>query len=230
MRPEREKLYGNMPDQQMLEQAQTIKDLFLININDFEASDDTLNLDFALALQAKIDAAIKHPTDDDVNKQISELAASMKEAWKACSTHFQQAKYFIEKAFPANTARHKVFGYSDYGMMTRYQKKVQPFMELFAEAVNKYKTELLAAGYKQQDIDLIPTLTTNFRNAMRALASAKKNRYEVTQTRTTLMNNVWRDIKTINTASKKIYHDNPARLRQYYMPAPAQHNNSKQKI
>ena len=210
-----------MHDGQMLTNAQAIKDLFAIKLGDFTAFDAALNHDFALAMQAKIDAAIKIPTHKTVNYQISELTVEMKKTWKACSSHFKEAKYFIEKAFPGNAARHRAFGYSDYTPMTRYHNKVEIFMELFRDRVNDYQTELLAAGYSQQDIDNITTLTTNFKNALRALTNAKKTRPETTKTRTSLMNDVWLDIQTINTASKRIYRHNPARAKQFYIaPMP----------
>ena len=215
------KLYSGITDAQMLEETQTILDLFVAYQPEFAVFDASLNAAFAADVQAKIDAGIDFPTDETVLNQITELTDAVNQAWEACKEHFQDAKYFIEKAFPGNTARHKVFGFGDYTEMSRSQSKVMPFMDQFGDTAAEHGTALIAAGYTLAKIEAIPELAAAFNEANREQEMAKKARLELTQTRTQTMNAVWTAIKTINLASKSVYRNNYARLQQFLMPAPA---------
>ena len=215
------KLYSGITDAQMLEETQTILDLFVSYQAEFAVFDASLNAAFAADLQAKIDAGIDFPTDDTVQNEISELTDAVNQAWEACKAHFQDAKYFIEKAFPGNTARHKVFGFGDYTEMSRSQSKVLPFMDQFGDTAAEHGAALIAAGYTLEKIEEIPTLAAAFNEANRAQEMAKKVRLDLTQGRTITMKAVWTGIKTINIASKSVYRNNYARLQQFLMPAPA---------
>lgn len=221
MAEEINKLYNGITDSQMLEETQTILDLFSAEVATFTAFDASLDAAYAATVQDSIDAAIDFPTDDTIQNEITELTDAVTTAWTNCRNHFQDAKYFIEKAFPANTARHKVFGFNDYADMARKQDKVPQFMDQFHDTATKYKTELIAAGYTQPKIDAILALATAFNTANRAQEKAKKDRLESTQNRTITMNAVWSGIKAINIASKSVYRTNYAKLQQFLMPAPA---------
>lgn len=221
MAKELEKLYSGITDAQMAEEAQTMLDLYSEDVADFTAFDASLNADYADDVQDLIDAAIDFPSDETVQNEISELTDAMQGAWDACKTHFQDAKYFIQKAFPGNAARHKVFGFNDYEKMSRTQSEVLPFMDQFSDTAVKYQTELIAAGYTLAKITAIATLSQAYETASRAQEKAKKDRIETTQDRTIAMNAVWTGIKTINMASKSVYRTNYAKLQQYLMPAPA---------
>ena len=221
MADEINKLYAGITDAQMLEEAQVKLDLFGSFRDDFTAFDASLNSTFGDDLQDKITAAQVFKTDETVVDEISELTDKMLDAWNNCKKHFQDAKYFIEKAFPGNKKRHDVFGFDDYERMSRNQTVVVQFMNQFGAAATQYKTELIAAGYSQEKIDAITSLSSDFDKANRAQEMAKKVRGEITQNRTIAMNAVWSGIKTINLASKSVYRNNYARLQMFLMPAPA---------
>lgn len=215
-----DRLYRGIDDPQMLEGAQTMLDLFISDQAEFAAFDASLDAAFATAMQGRIDAGIDQPTDETVQNEITELTDAMNVAWVACQTHFQDAKYFIEKAFPGNTAKHNQFGFDDYRDMTRDQKKVLQFMDQFSDMAVGNGAVLIGAGYSQPRIDQIATLGNAFRTANRAQEKAKKERPEKTQTRLTAYNAVWEHVQKINRASKTLYRTNYAKLQQYLLPAP----------
>ncbi len=221
MATELKKLYAGISDMQMLENLQTILDLYTADMLAFTNYDNYFNDTYRLESQTAIDNARAIPTDETTLNVITELTKTVKKAWDNCTNHFQSAKYFIEKAFPDNKARQNVFGFSDYGYMAREQYFVLPFMEQFGEAAIQYQTQLIAVGYTQPQIDAIATLAAIFKTAQRAQLKYKKARLEITQNRTEAMNLVWTKIKLINTASKSIYRTNSAKLQQYLMPAAA---------
>ena len=221
MADEINKIYAGLTDELMIEGAQTMVDLYRVDVDRFTAFDGSLKEAYADEVDAKIVLAVDIESDETVVNEISELTEAVATAWDACKNHFQDAKYFIEKAFPGNSSRHKVFGFADYEKMSRTQSAVKFFMDQFSDSAIKYKTELIAAGYTQANIDLIATLATAFDTANRAQEVAKKNRLETTQNRSKAMNEVWRAVKVINVASKSVFRNNYAKLQQYLMPAAA---------
>lgn len=181
-------LYSGISNEKMLSAAETMHDLFLDDVADFTALDAALNVALATAWLTTIDTARDFPTDESVVDEIGELTDAVNSSWEACRTHFQDAKYFIEKTFPKNPTMHKTFGYNDYKAMSREQDKVLTFMDQFHDKADKHKVALIAQGYTQVKIDEIETLAGEFRAANRAQEKAKKDRLETTQNRAKVHN------------------------------------------
>lgn len=217
MADEINKLYSGLTDDAMLTAAETMRDLFEDDQTAFEGFDASLDDAFKTDWDHKIDLARDVPSDETVNDQISELTDTMNEAWDACKTHFQDSKYFIEKAFPKK-AKQNEFGFDDYREMSRDQDKVLPFMDQFHDTASDNKTALIAAGYTQAKIDAIETLAGTYRTAQRAQEKAKKDRLNQTQERIEKMNDVWKKIQQVNKASKSVFRTNPAKLHAYLLP------------
>ena len=213
-------LYSGISNDKMLEGAETIHDLYMDDVADFTAFDALLDDSVGTDLLSEIDLARDYPTDESVVDEISELTAVVDDAWGNCRKHFQDAKYFIEKAFPGNTAIQKSFGFDDYQTMSRYQDKVLTFMDTFHDKADKHKVVLIAQGYTQAKIDQIETLAAAFRTANRNQEKAKKDRLETTQNRAKTFNKVWVILQQINRASKSVYRGDYAKLQQYLLPAP----------
>lgn len=214
-------LYSGIANDKMLTGAETMHDLFAADVADFTALDADLDDAFGNQWLDDIDEARDFPTDESVVDEIGELTEVVNTAWENCRNHFQDAKYFIEKAFPGNTAIHKTFGYDDYKDMSRLQDKVLPFMDQFHDKAEKHKVVLIAEGYTQAKIDAIETLAAAYRTANRNQEKAKKDRLETTQNRAKAHNKVWASVQRINKASKTIYRNDYAKLQQYLLPAAA---------
>lgn len=219
MAEEINKLYSGITDDAMLTGAETMRDLFEDDQGGFETFDAAFSDAFKTAWDGKIDEARDMPSDESVNDEITELTEAVNDAWDACKVHFQDSKYFIEKAFTSKAKQNK-FGFDDYRAMSRDQDKVLPFMDQFHDEADTNKIALIAAGYTQAKIDAIETLAAAFRTANRAQEKAKKDRLSTTQERIEKMNAVWRVLQQVNKASKSVFRTNPAKLQAYFLPGP----------
>jgi len=211
-------LFNGISNDTMLTGAETMLDLYSADVADFTAYDAGLDAAFGTAWEADIDAARDFPTDETVQDDIEEKTAFMNTSWEKCRTHFQDSKYFIEKAFPGNAAIMKSFGFDNYKEMSRDQDKVLPFMDQFHDKAQSNNAALIAQGYTQIKIDLIETLGGEYRTKQREQENAKKDRLKQTQDRIVLMNKVWASISRVNKASKSVYRNNFAKLQQYLLP------------
>lgn len=214
------RLFGGLSDDAMLEASETMFDLFNADKAAFTALDSNLNDAFSEAWMVAIDAARDFPTDESMADDISELTDVVSTKWDICKAHFQAAKYFIEKAFPGNTARQNKYGFDDYLKMSTSQKNVITFMDAYHDQAQADHVVLIAAGFTQVKIDEIAAITEDFRTANRAQELAKKDRIEQTQIRIGLMNDVWKMDQRVNRASKNVYVNNYAKLQQFLLPAP----------
>ncbi|MEP7168166.1 MAG: carboxypeptidase-like regulatory domain-containing protein [Bacteroidota bacterium] len=210
--------FGGLSNDSMLTGAETMLDLYTDDQADFLAFDASLDDGFKDNFLAKIDEARALRTDETVVDEISEFTDDVNESWDSCKNHFQDSKYFIEKAFPNDTSLHKTFGYDDYKAMSRDQDKVIGFMDQFHTAADEHKVELIAQGYTQGKIDAIQTLSGAYREAQRLQEKAKKVRFKKTEQRVITMNEVWGFVRTINKASKSVYRTSFAKLQMYLLP------------
>jgi hypothetical protein len=211
--------FRGIDDDTMLTDADTMIALFHDDLADFTGFDAVLDATFESDWQDDIDAARDTDSDETVTDQIEQLTATVNDTWDDCKTCFQDAKYFVEKAFPNNVAAQNEFGFDDYRKMSRDQDKVFPFMVQFHKVAEREKVKLIAAGFPQIKIDAIKTFGDAYHAAQIAQEAAKKARFLTTQDRVTKMNNVWHRIQAVNRASKTLYRTNFAKLQQYMLPA-----------
>jgi hypothetical protein len=212
------RLYGGISDSKMLEDAQTMHDLFSADLADFTAFDPDFDTIFRDDLQSKIDAGTAFPTDETIQDQIQQLTDTVNEKWNLCKEKFQDSKFFIEKAFPGKKTIWNEFGFDDYDEMSTDQSKVSEFMQQFLAAATKYTTQLLAVNYTQLKIDQIAPIGQAFMDANGLQNLAIKERPTTTQNRIITYNNVWKVLQVISKASKVIYKDNPAKYAAYLLP------------
>lgn len=147
--------FNGIDDDTMLTDADTMIALFHDDLAAFTGFDAVLDATFESDWQADIDAARDTESDETVEDQISQLTATVNDTWNDCKTCFQDAKYFIEKAFPNNVAAQNEFGFDDYRKMSRDQDKVFPFMKQFHKVAQREHVKLIAAGFPQIKIDEI---------------------------------------------------------------------------
>jgi len=211
------RLFNGITNDKMLTGAETMRDLFEKDQSLFEAFDSSLNDAFKSDWDNKIDAARGEPSDETVTNGIEEFSAVVQDAWEACKIHFEDSKYFIEKAFPDNATQHG-FGFKGIRAMSRNQDKVIPFMDQFHGMAEKNKVALLANGYTQAKIDAIETLAETFRNAQRLQENEKKDRPLKTKNRVEKINAVWKMLQKVNRASKRVFKNDFAKRKAYLLP------------
>ena len=213
--------YSNIEDSVMLEECQTMHDLFEEDQAEFEDFDSDFINPFEDNWQDAIDAAESYPTDEVIQDQITQATALVEAKMKLCRDKFQGAKYFISKAFPKNTGLHNEFGFNDYDRVRNNQSKMILFMDRLHKTAVEYNTELIAAGYIQTDIDEINTLQGQLKNANRDQEIKIRKRGTATQTRIGLLNAAWDFMTKTAKAAKIIYKDNYAKFNEYLLPGRA---------
>lgn len=215
-----ERLYKNISDTKMLEEAQTICDLFNADVADFTPKTGVnrclCNYISSSHRPGHCHAHRQHRgkqhrgTDGRPVHQVEGLPRAL------------SGRYLLyqEQAFPGNPGRAKKYGSDDYRDMCKYLDKVKPFMDQFHSQAVADNATLNAKGYSDLEIAAIETKGNEFYAALRAQNEAQVDRQETTQERIDILNAVWQIVKRINRASKVVYRGNYAKIQQYLMPAP----------
>jgi hypothetical protein len=207
-------------DAEVRQSANVMHSFFVDYQAEFVAFDADLATPFEETWQEAIDNCTAHLNDETIRDQLQQRTHDVKAAMKACHDKHMATKYFVRKAFPNNPAALKVFGFDTFSEVSRRQLDLIQFMDVFhAEAADR-AAELNAAGYSNADIAEIGDLHQALVDANVAQESFKGARGTKTEDRKRAYNALWEIMQLINRVSRLIYKDDPAKTKQFQLPAP----------
>lgn len=211
-----------MEDELMLTRAQTQKTNLLADLALFTARFPWLTATYTTNYQTDIDTADAVPLDDavmtDIKVLTSDLAASMTEAKAQLKNLF----LFGEITYPNDKVKQRVFGQDLMDKARNDQEKMENLLEhanSFADKV-PYKTDLLARGYTQVEIDALATTADNINTKNRLQENAKASRPVTTQDRIQVYNTVFAHMPLISKCAQIVFAGNPAKIEQYRVYPP----------
>lgn len=207
-----------VPDAAMLQASRTFFNLFSENSADFLNIDPTFDDTFKSNWLTAIETAETAARDLMVQDELAILTQNVQTKLEECRTHYQKMKYYIEQAFPKDTAMLNAFGSKDYDKARKGEKDMIPFMRTVHAQAVKHADALIAVNFVQTEIDKIKTLADELVEADQAQELFKKNRLVITQGRINSLNNAWDYTMKVNRASKVVYAGNYAKLQQFLLP------------
>jgi len=214
-------------DDSMLQDSRTAQAQFKADQSTFQSFDADFKTPFEKDWQKAINDAENAPTDEQVLDVQGTLTTAVEATLEECCKCFQDAKYFIKKAFPNQVGVWNEFGFDNYDEARKNVDRMTTFMNVFSTTANniKYKAELIAAGFTQKKIDDILVKKTALVDAKTNQQIAKNSRLGNTQNRVALMNEVWAFRTKVAEAAKNIYQDDFAKYKAYLLPASAESSN-----
>ena len=222
--PNQSKRDFTISDDSMLQDSRTTQAQFKEDQSTFQAFDADFKTPFDKDWEKAISDAENAPTDEQILDVQGTLTTTVETALADCCKCFQDAKYFIKKAFPNQTGVWNEFGFDNYDDVRQSPEKMMVFMSAFSTTANstKYNTDLVAAGFIQTKIDDILVKKTILADAKTSQLVAKNSRLGTTQNRVALMNEVWAFRSKVADAAKVIFQDDFAKYKAYLLPASAE--------
>lgn len=210
----------------MLQKAKTYRQHFVNRKATFVAFDADFADPFAADWQTAIDAAEAQDTDETRDDQLQTETAQVNAELLLAQKKYIEAKYFITKAFEATPTVMNEFGVDTYSDIRSSQMEMIPFMQnLWDKCENKYKTQMLAAGYTQTKIDEIQTIKNALDSENQEQEIFKDETPLATSARNTIYNTCWEFAQKVNRAAHVIYADDFDTLNLFLFPpsdAPAE--------
>jgi hypothetical protein len=205
----------HISDPDFIQEAKNKTSFFKKDKADFINFDADFNDPFYDSIQLLIEEVENVETNRLLRIQQTQLADIVEENMERCREKFNDAKHFIEKAFPNNTAIWDSFGYKRYRKVRKSHIGFNAFMQSFHRRAMQYATELIAKNYTQAMIDEIETLQKALEEAMSDHRAFKKGRPVETDDRITKLNELYDLIMQVCRAGKRIYKKSWAKYQKY---------------
>ncbi len=204
---------------ELLEQAQVMHNLFIIDWPDFTAKFPFMDSTYANDFQTAIDAADAEPDDEAVLDQQQMLTYQLEQRMQEARNAYTTLLTYVQLAYPKNASILNHFGQERYRRARNNQLKMKELMEYAHSVANAapYQPVLIAKGFQQTDIDNLLALANALESENASQEGAKINRSFVAQVRTVKYNTVYNFMQELNMASKVVYMDNYAKQQQYLL-------------
>lgn len=216
-KPEEIQYDFNKPISKVLEQAGVVKEFAETDVNDLKAFDEELDEDYIIRFSESLTRAKAIPLDEVVIDVQAGKSAVVLATRKLCEDHVADIKYFVNKAFPKDTAIKNEFGYNDYDEVRTKPALFVPFLRQLSVTVNKYGQQLRSKGMPAALLTISAELAGKLENDAREHELSMKGRTLTTQDRRIAYNEVWNMMKQLCLAGKRVYKNNYAKYRQYIL-------------
>lgn len=206
-------------DDAMLEQVQTTRNLFEADKADFTAMYTHLADPFSANWQTDIDAAQALPTSDEELDELEVKTEDVETQMELARTQFQKLASYVKLLFPDSSAKQGIFGLNKYVKVRQTQTKMYDLLQLAYRKANSadYKTDLIALGFVQTEIDELNTIASGLYDANEVQEEFKQEIKLRTEERIAAYNKVWDSMKAVSAASKQVYVDDYAKQQQYLL-------------
>jgi hypothetical protein len=211
----------------MLEKSEELQIQFLLDVADFTAYDEELDVDFGNDWLAAIDAAVNFESDDLVLSQQEGKTATVLSGMQACSESYMDIIYFAEKAFKNDRAKLREFGQgAKYRKATKSQPRMVEFMKELFDVATKYSAQLTAKGCPPLTIAAIETVGNAYRDSNNTQNLYIDNRPVLSQERVILLNAAHAPMAQVVSAAERVYRNDFAKRTFYSYDPPSGSNNN----
>ena len=206
-------------DDKMLEQSQTLRNLFEADKADFIAFYNHLSDPFSANFQSDIDLAHALPTSDEEIAELEVKTEDVEALMETARVQYQKFASYVRLLFPASKARQGIFGLDKYVDDRKSKSRMYDLIRLAQRKADSadYKGDLIALGFVQAEIDNLGAIAEGLYDAKEAQEEIKQNIKVLTEERVAAYNKVWRSLAAVAAASKQVFPDNFAKQRQYML-------------
>jgi len=216
MKHEEQRIY-HLSDPDMIEFIKKLIGFLENDLADFTAFDSTIDINFLNALKALAAEAAAIVSDNVVIDEMADYTLVLNHKMEECIELYQTLKYFIKKAFANVTIQNKL-GMNDFAEDSKVHGKMVFFMRDLSENIGNYKTELMAVGCNEPNIDKVSVIYAELDAAHQKQESFKNDRIVITHDRIVKYNELWTETMKVVTPAKIIYKNDLARLKRYLPP------------
>lgn len=211
------KRHYTIQDEDMLEHAQTIKNLVEDSLIAFSTSFPWVDAAYLTSFQNEIDAADDLAIDYTINKEVKVTVADTEKIMAQARQALRSLFHFAKATYPLDKKLQRIFGQQKMGKARNSHIKMLSLLALahsFASK-NPYKNDLLTRGYTQTEIDGLKNIADALRESKKVKGVTKTGRQVITQDRIVAYNLVFERIRIINKCAQVVYMKNPARKKQF---------------
>lgn len=207
----------NFSDELLLTRAHTQKDSLNADLAAFAARFPWITGAYIASYEADIATAGQYPEDFSVMTDIKALTADVNAAVAEGKAQLDILFLYGEIAYPADRVKQRVFGQDRLAGARNNDEKMANLL-LHAHSMAEkmpYKTDLLAKGYTQDNIDALRTVADKIKEKNTLQENAKTSRPVATQERILVFNNVFGRMNLLYKCAQVVFAGNAAKMEQY---------------
>lgn len=183
---------------------------FLLYKDEFTAFSTMFEDPFAENFMNKIKAADSFIGNQFNLNHSKILFLQLQDYLKVSRAVYQKLILFLKLIYPNSDSILYAFGQNDYNVARRTALRMKTQLDLAYINANSepYKSDLIAGGFSQSDIDGLLETANTLNEKLLAHQEFMNHSYSTTAERIKLHNDVWQDMLKINKASKFIFANN----------------------
>ena len=208
----------NVADAVLLEFAGKEIEYLPADLDNFTDFDPDLNAEKQTQLKNVYLDALTFGSDKTEVSVVSQLTENLSAQLKNCTTIFKDVRYFVRKKFANSPAVQKELGIHTYRKARTVQSQMVLFMYELAAGVEKYKTELTAAGLKESVIASIKPAAVALEKVNVTQKTGKSGRSVKAEDRVVLLNNLYDILADFSEAAKRVFANDPVKRERYILP------------
>ena len=208
----------NFSEPVLLEHAGEIGEYLIEDLPQYTAFDPDLNEEKRQNLLDYTNKALGLGTDSTQVGILEGKTATMKSVMQTCFKRVETLRYFVNKKFGGNEVMVRQFKFNEYNKARKSQTKLIVYMYELAKIAGNFRTDLVSAGMKEDDIAAIQTAAEALNQANTTQETGKGERVMSTSERNALLNDIYSLLMDFNRASKIVFADDPIRRERYVMP------------
>lgn len=216
----------SMEDELMVTRAYTQQSLLDADKALFAAKFPWIDNAYILAYKTDIETADAFPQNNTVLTDQKILTADVNALVAEARNALRQLFIYAQITYPDDKVKQRVFGQDQMDKARNDQEKMENLLEHAHTMANKnpYKTDLIAKGYTQTEIDGLLTLSDNINSKNILQEAFKANRPVTTQERIAVHNVVYDRMKTISLCAQVVFAGDAAKIKQYRVYPPSSGN------
>lgn len=180
-----------------------------------------------VTLAGKLDAARATMSDAFIVKSQAKETADVKDAVKKLLRPMKKLRFIVETRFEDNPVILKEFLLTQLISKSYSADALIGFTKDTLNTVEKYRDTLTESGLKQELVDSINQACTTLDAQRREQIERIKSRPGITHDRIKKMNDLWRELVTINRAAAVIFEEHPEVKRLFDLPQVTSHGSQR---
>lgn len=209
----------NFSDELLLQYGSTMVAYLDTDLPLFTAFDKDLNEVKAKELTELMDEALREGGDDHKRAQLSEKTERVLAQFHNSRILFNQLRYWVIKAYPAQKAVQGQFGIGRFKNATNSQTSMIEFIHELAETTAQYTQELKAVGIDDDLLKRVAAQPKLMQDANQAQERNKGSRMVDTEERINRLNRIFNHLRDYNNAAEYVFMGQSAKRDNYRPPS-----------
>jgi hypothetical protein len=205
-------------ESELLEIASRFNKNLKLHFSDLQGFSAELDSDFVFRFKAAFFKSKIHLANQDVDQSTQKMQEELSSLITAAQCHFQNFRYYIQKAFPYNSELWEPFGYCEVQNATHDYDKLRHCLEDFIKMIKAKKFELLAVRCPEKSFKEMEDLFHKIEEVHDEILHTTNSKGIAEESRVNRLNKLYKLMQVVHNAAAERLKDDPQILEKLTFP------------